>query len=369
MAFQGARPTRGDRGRVLGIRYLVQGTVTKHGDRVRITADLFQPRPASLWWESYDALAHILDVQKPWRSRSPPSSSRNWSRLEREAAVRRPPVNLGAWDCYQRGLFHLWGFTNAWPGRREAMFRRAIELDPGFARAHGALAYVKLQSLVQRDPASARPCWRKRCGDGRTAVALDDQDCMNCAWSAGSCASSTSIDEAVAYLEQAVWVNPSFAQAYFALGFTLIVSGRAREAFPISNGPSSSARAIRTWRRSMRSGRSAISRWATCGGRIFARKATRIPNANHWPFAGSGRPARPHGPAGGSTQSGWRSCLTEAHRASRSRPHDPSSSSAAMRHWSTATWKGCAGRASPTSSAGPPPACAGGGRGVMGLLE
>ena len=71
------------------------------------------------------------------------------ARLEREAAVRRPPVNLGAWDCYQRGLWHLWGFTSPGLAEGEAMFRRAIDLDPGFARAHGALAYVTLQSLVQ----------------------------------------------------------------------------------------------------------------------------------------------------------------------------------------------------------------------------
>ena len=98
----------------------------------------------------------ILNVQQAMAQQIAAVIEPELARLEREAAVRRPPVNLGAWDCYQRGLWHLWGFTSPGLAEGAAMFRRAIELDPGFARAHGALAYVKLQSLFMRDP-SERP--------------------------------------------------------------------------------------------------------------------------------------------------------------------------------------------------------------------
>jgi TolB-like protein len=177
-------------GAELGIRYLVQGTVAKHAEQVRISADLISAETAHhLWSDSYAApLAHILDVQRSMAEQIAAVIEPELARLEREAAVRRPPVNLGAWDCYQRGLFHLWGSPTPNFAEGATMFRRAIELDPGFARAHGALAYVKLQDLIARPPAERPALLEEALRDGRTAVALDDQDCMNL-WLAGSSAS------------------------------------------------------------------------------------------------------------------------------------------------------------------------------------
>ena len=140
------------------------------------------------------------------------------------------------------------------------MFRRAIDLDPGFARAHGALAYVKLQSLIMSDPDERETLLEDALRDGRKAVSLDDQDCMNHCVVGRILCFRHEYDEAVAYLEHCIRINPSFAQGYFALGFTFIVSGRAADAIPISSALSSSVRAIRTCRRVMPSGRWRISR-------------------------------------------------------------------------------------------------------------
>ena len=168
-------------GTALGIRYLVQGTVAKHAQRVRITADLVSAETGHhLWGDSYDLpLADILDVQKAMSEQIAAVIEPELARLEREAAARRPPVNLGAWDCYQRGLYHLWGFTT--PGLTEGaeMFRRATELDPKFGRAYGALAYAKLQILIVRSAEERPALLEDALHDARTAVALDDQDCMN----------------------------------------------------------------------------------------------------------------------------------------------------------------------------------------------
>ena len=288
VAFKGRETDPRAIGAELAIRYLVQGTVTKRGERVSITVDLVSAETGHhLWWESYDfSLADILDVQKAMAQQIAAVIEPELARLEREAAVRRPPVNLGAWDCYQRGLYHLWGFTK--PGLTEgtAMFRRAIELDPGFARAHGALAYVMLQSLVQRDPGERPSLLEEALRHGRTAVALDDQDCMNLCVVGRVLCFKHEFGEAAAYLEDAIRINPSFAQAYFALGFTLIVSGRASEALSyldraIELSPRdphlASFHAIRAV------GHLALGELETA--ERFARMATRIPNANHWPFA------------------------------------------------------------------------------------
>jgi TolB-like protein/class 3 adenylate cyclase/Tfp pilus assembly protein PilF len=288
VAFKGRETDPRAIGAELGIRYLVQGTVTKRGERVSITVDLVSAETGHhLWWESYDfSLADILDVQKAMAQQIAAVIEPELARLEREAAVRRPPVNLGAWDCYQRGLYHLWGFTK--PGLTEgtAMFRRAIELDPGFARAHGALAYVMLQSLVQCDPGERPGLLEEALRHGRTAVALDDQDCMNLCVVGRVLCFKHEYDEAAAYLEDAIRVNPSFAQAYFALGFTLIVSGRASEALPyLDRAIELSPRDphLASFHATRAVGHLALGELEAA--ERFARMATRIANANHGPFA------------------------------------------------------------------------------------
>ena len=288
VAFKGCESDPREIGVALGIRYLVQGTVLRHDERVRITAELISSATGHhLWGEAYDApLADVLNVQQAMAQQIAAVIEPELARLEREAAVRRPPVNLGAWDCYQRGLWHLWGFTSPGLAEAEAMFRRAIELDPGFARAHGALAYVTLQSLLRRDRDERNALLEDALRYGRTAVALDDQDCMNLCVVGRVLCFRHEYAEAIAYLEQAIRLNPSFAQAYFALGFTLIVSGRAREAMSyldraVELSPRdphlASFLAIRAI------GHLALGELGDAEG--FARRAARISNANHWPLA------------------------------------------------------------------------------------
>jgi TolB-like protein/class 3 adenylate cyclase len=287
MAFGGRDIDPRAIGSELGIRYLVHGTVTKHRERVNITVDLVSAETGrQLWSESYDVpLEDVLDVQRAMAQQIAAVIEPELARLEREAAVRRPPVNLGAWDCYQRGLYHLWGFTTPGLAEGEAMFRRAIELDANFARAHGALAYVKLQGLVMCSPDQRPALLEDALRDAHKAVVLDGQDCMNLCVVGRVLCFMHQYDEAIAYLEQAIRINPSFAQAYFALGFTLVVGGRAGDAMPyldrsVELSPHdphlSSIYAIRAL------GHLALDDLGTAES--FARKATCIPNANRWPF-------------------------------------------------------------------------------------
>ncbi len=275
-------------GLALGIRYLVRGTVVKHGERVSITADLIAAESGRhLWWESYDTLvADLLDVQRTMAQQIAAVIEPELARLEREAAVRRPPVNLGAWDYYQRGLWHMWGFSTPGLAEGEAMFRRAIDLDPGFARAHGALAYATLQSLVHREPEQRPFMLEEALRFGRTAVALDDQDSMNLCVVGRVLSFRHEYDDAIAYLEQAIRINPSFAQAYFGLGFTLIVSGRPREAIPyLERAVELSPRDphLASFHGIRAIAHLSLGEWDIAES--LARKAMRVPNVNHWPFA------------------------------------------------------------------------------------
>ncbi|WP_170984933.1 winged helix-turn-helix domain-containing tetratricopeptide repeat protein [Roseomonas sp. AR75] len=219
-------------GAALGVRYLVQGSVLRRGERVRITADLVCAETGRQLWSDAHAftLDHLLDIQKSMAEQIAATIEPELGRIEREAAVRRPPRSVDAWDCYQRGLWHLWGFTVPGMEEAEAMFRRAIAIDPGFARAHGALAYVHLQSAVLRPPEDRPALIAAAMEEARAAVALDDQDCMNLCVLGRAHTFQRDYEEGIARLEEAVELNPSFAQAWYALGFTFTVCGREEEA-------------------------------------------------------------------------------------------------------------------------------------------
>ncbi|MBR0673241.1 tetratricopeptide repeat protein [Neoroseomonas soli] len=286
VAFRGKDVDAREIGTAFGVRYLVHGSVAKRGDRVRLSADLVSAETATqLWSETYDfALADVLDVQRAMAEQIAAAIEPELARLEREAAVRRPPTNLGAWDCYQRGLFHLWGFTEPSIKEAEAMFRRAVELDPGFARAHGALAYVLLQETVVSEREGREALLDEALRLSRSAVSLDSQDCMNLCVLGRVHAFRHDYEEAIALLEQSVALNPSFAQAYFALGCTLVWSGRPREGM---------AQIERATELSPRDPHLSSFHAARALAHIYlrefpeaveyARRATRVSNAKAWP--------------------------------------------------------------------------------------
>ncbi|MGG5819956.1 winged helix-turn-helix domain-containing tetratricopeptide repeat protein [Falsiroseomonas sp. HW251] len=286
--FRGSDVSAREIGAALGVRYIVQGSVLRRGQRVRITADLVGAETGhQLWSETYQFdLDDLLAVQESMAQQIAATIEPELGRLEREAAARRPPEHLDAWDCYQRGLWHLWGFTVPGMEEAEAMFREALEIDPRFARAHGALAYVHLQSAVLRPPADRPALIAQALREARTAVALDDQDSMNlCVLGRAHCFLQD-YDEAIARLEEAVALNPSFAQAWYALGFTFLFCGREEEAVAcIERATELSPRdphlASFLGFRAM----AYLFLGELDAAVMLARQAIRVPNAKHWPFA------------------------------------------------------------------------------------
>jgi TolB-like protein/Flp pilus assembly protein TadD len=273
-------------GATFGVRYLVHGSVSKRGERVRLAADLVSCESGrQLWSETYDLdLADVLDVQRAMSEQIAAAIEPELARLEREAAVRRPPVNLGAWDCYQRGLFHLWGFTQPGMAEAEAMFRRAIALDPTFARAHGGLAYVLLQEAVVDGPAEREVRIEEALRASRSAVSLDNQDCMNLCVLGRVHAFRHDFEEAIALLVEAVALNPSFAQAHYALGCTMIWSGRPRDGMVhIDRATELSPRDPHLSSFHAARALAHIDLGELAEAVDYARRAARVPNAKAWP--------------------------------------------------------------------------------------
>ncbi len=129
-------------GRELGVRYLLEGSVRKAGNRVRITGQLIDASTgATLWADRFEGeMQDVFDLQDQVTARVVGAIAPRLEQAEIERSKRKPTESLDAYDYYLRGLaaMHLW--------TREAIeealshFYRAIELDPNFASPHGMAA-------------------------------------------------------------------------------------------------------------------------------------------------------------------------------------------------------------------------------------
>jgi TolB-like protein len=288
LAWRGKEVDPREIGLALGVRYLVKGSVRKIGERVRITSELVATEDgAQLWSEVYDIpLSDIFDIQDAMAKQIAAVIEPELATIEREIAHRKAPRSLDAWDCFQRGLWHMWAFTEPGLEEAEAMFRRAIELEPGLARAYAGLSYVYLQSIWYRDPSGRAGLLEKAMELARNAVALDERDALcRCVLGRAQCMRQH-YEDAVAELEATVELNPSFAQGYFALAFTLVWCGREDEAIALlEQAVELSPRDPHLWTFYNARAFAHFSLGELKSAAFFARKGTRTPNATYWPFA------------------------------------------------------------------------------------
>jgi TolB-like protein len=129
-------------GRELGVRYLLEGSVRKAGNRLRIMGQLIDCASAvHLWAERFEgAFEDVFDLQDQVTESVVGALVPKLEQAEMERARRKPTLNLDAYDYYLRGLsaVHLW--TREGNDEALRMFGKAIELDPGFAPAYGMAA-------------------------------------------------------------------------------------------------------------------------------------------------------------------------------------------------------------------------------------
>jgi TolB-like protein/DNA-binding winged helix-turn-helix (wHTH) protein/Flp pilus assembly protein TadD len=272
----------------LNVRYLVDGSVRRSSDSLKVSVELVRAADGmQLWADSYNVpLADVFDIQEEMARQISATVEPELARIEQQLASRKAPNNLDAWECYQRGFWHLNAFTSAGFGDAEKFLLRAIEIEPELARAHAGLGYVNVQRALYEEP-RARPARLDAAQRAaRMAVALDDRDCL-CHFVLGRalCLLRRN-DEATAALDVALELNPSFAQAYFAQGFNLLWAGRAIEAEALLDRATMlsprdlhvwSFHHVRAWARFALGEMEAAAR--------FAREATRQANVTYRAFA------------------------------------------------------------------------------------
>ena len=129
-------------GRELGVRYVVEGSVRKSGNRVRITAQLIEAETgAHIWADRYEGdLRDIFALQDEITEQIVSAIEPTVRTVEIKRALAKPTDNLTAYDSYLRALPYYYSQTREAVTRAESLLRKAIDLDPGYAEALGTLA-------------------------------------------------------------------------------------------------------------------------------------------------------------------------------------------------------------------------------------
>jgi len=216
----------------LGVRYVLEGSVRKAGNRVRVTAQLIDATTGRhVWAERYDRqIEDIFDLQDEMTQTIVGAVEPELSAAERERVSSKPPENLDAWQSYQRGLWHMWRYTHDDHGQALGLLQRATDLDPSFAPAHAYGSYVHYQNVIMGWTDDVQHSLDEGMAAAKKALTLDDKDPVAYFAAGRIYMMRGQHDDSIAALETAIDINPSFAQAYHGLGMTLTLAGRLEEA-------------------------------------------------------------------------------------------------------------------------------------------
>jgi adenylate cyclase len=129
-------------GRDLGVRYVLEGSVRKAANKVRITGQLIDSETgAHLWADRFDgSLEDMFELQDYVTTSVVGAIAPKLDQAEMDRAKRKPSAHLDAYDCFLRGKAHLYDRTRESTEEALRLFYRAIELDPNFATPYGMAA-------------------------------------------------------------------------------------------------------------------------------------------------------------------------------------------------------------------------------------
>ena len=227
-SFKGQSPDVRQVARELGVRYVLEGSVRKAGNRLRVTAQLIDGDTGNhVWAERYDReLEDIFAVQDEITFAITGRLQPEIDRAECERARSRPPENLGAWELYHRALRLLRQRTKSDLDHARQLFGRALEQDPNFAPALAGMAYC---SCEEQFFGYVRHDGKDVIRMAQRAVALDNADAFSHFALSWAYASDGQVEPAIDEARKALEINPSFADAHVVLARPLVHSGRCAE--------------------------------------------------------------------------------------------------------------------------------------------
>ncbi|HYZ40080.1 MAG TPA: adenylate/guanylate cyclase domain-containing protein, partial [Stellaceae bacterium] len=232
--FKGSKAQPAEIGRLLDARYLLEGSIRRAGDRLRVNVELTEAATGvHVWSETYDAeLKDIFAVQDDIARRVVGAAAVKLTRFERERVLTKPTENLAAYEYLLRGREFLSHASRDKNDEAAALFQRAIDLDPSYAAAYAALGGSHFEAVVsgwtefrQEELEQAETLAQK-------ALALDQMTTSAYRLLAFINMYKRRYDLALGQIDRALEINPSDVDGYQTRGNILVWAGRATEALP-----------------------------------------------------------------------------------------------------------------------------------------
>jgi len=215
-------------GRELGVRYVLEGSVRKAANRVRISAQLIDASSgAHLWADRFDGgLEDIFDLQDQVTGNVVGAIAPKLEQAEIERAQRKPTESLDAYDYYLRGLASVHQWTKEATSEALRHFYRAIELDADFASAYGmaAFCYVRRNAEAAMIDRAQEIAEAGRIARRATQLAKDDAVAL-CGGGFALARLFGDLDAGAAFVDRALVLNPNLALAWLFSGWVRIWLG------------------------------------------------------------------------------------------------------------------------------------------------
>jgi adenylate cyclase len=230
-------------GRELGVRYVLEGSVRKAANRVRITGQLIEAQTgAHLWAERYDGpLDDIFALQDEITLSVVGAIEPSLRHAEIERVKRKRPENLDAYDVVLRAWPLLYSRTSEDAAKAIPLFQKALELDPGYGLAHAALAWCFHARFYRGGHNEEDDLAAVRHARATVALGTDDATALAIAAFVLTQQRVHDYDTALGLLERALTLSPScmFALSYGAcilgmVGKTELAIERAEKALRVS---------------------------------------------------------------------------------------------------------------------------------------
>jgi TolB-like protein/Flp pilus assembly protein TadD len=220
-----------DIGRELGVAYVLEGSVRKSENKLRVTAQLVETAGGNhLWAERYDRpLQDIFALQDEVVQKIVTTLKLQLTLEQRGWVARKHTDNLEAYDYYLRGVEYASGVTKEGNAQARQLWEKAVTLDPEYAEAYAQLGLTYYREWAYHwstDPQTPKRAFELE----RKALALDDTLPMAHSRLGQLYSLQQQYDQAIAEGERAIALDPNNADSYFVQAIVLNTLGRPREA-------------------------------------------------------------------------------------------------------------------------------------------
>jgi len=230
-AYKGKSPDIRQIARELGVHYVLEGSVRKAGNRIRLNAQLVEGATGHhIWAERFDrAMEDIFEVQDELTSTIFNTLLQKVRDTDSERVLARAPQYIDAYEHYLRAWARITRFTasDTLEARRE--LQAALDIDPNLARAHMGLAWTHIHSIMSGQTKNVSEALELAGEAARKAVALDKSDF----WGYGAIGFTELFmrrhERALAALDRALALNPNSADAHALRGTVLNLFDRPDE--------------------------------------------------------------------------------------------------------------------------------------------